>query len=513
MKLHIVLCLALLSIPFTPLIGQEIEISDLVNTSSDEDLYIIGGNEAGFFVGVAEDYYMSGSGNKQVVSYYNVEDVEAVESEVMKPQERSREFFYTFYFQDQLHTLSHSTKESDDGLYHIYLNSYNQQMEAVGAKKNLDQIYPYFFSFDASSMFRSYFSTQFGKMRKGMFISHTISPAQDKAALFFDFNYFSASEANFQCVVLGTDREVLWSDLIDLPEEGNNLLLEDYALDDDGKLYMLMAAFENNNFKKTANDFEYRLFTYDPEAGEASQVDFDTQGKFIINMGLSLGPDQLPVLGGIYADPLSNDIEGGLMVQINEGGSSETIEYAFERSVLREVNDNDDDKDSAEEYTISHTIAEEDGSLVFFAESYKRGPIVTAKLRLSAFNPLDTDVEIGDIYKKILAVRITPDQQGDWVEIVDKTQKSSEPKDIYTSYALAYDDKAYYLLYNEDIKSSSDIYLATIKKGGGMSHGVLMDRSDYRMRLIPEFGQMPATGLLTVPVEKSGRQGVLRIKF
>jgi hypothetical protein len=496
----------------TLLMAQEIEISDLVSTSSDEDLYIIGGDDAGVFVGVAEDYYMSGSGNKQVVSYYDLDGVKALESDVMK-QERSREFFYTFYFKDQLHTLSHATRESDDGLYHIYLNSYNQQMEAVGDEKDLDQIYPYFFSFDASSMFRSYFSTQFGKMRKGMFISHTTSPAQDKVALFFDFNYFNTSEANFQCVVLGADREVLWSALIDLPEDGSNLLLEDYALDNDGKLYMLMAAFENDSFQKRANDFEYRLFAYDPEAAEANPVAFDTQGKFIINMGLSLGPDQLPKLGGIYADPLSNEIEGGLMVRILEDGSSETTEHAFERSVLREINDDDDDKDAAEEYTINHTIAEEDGSLVFFAESYKRGPMVTAKLRLSAFNPLDTDVEIGDIYKKILAVRITPDQQGNWVEIVDKTQKSSEPKDIYTSYALAYDDEAYYLLYNEDIKSSTDIYLATIKKEGGMSHGVIIDRSDYRMRLIPEFGQMPAPGLLTVPVEKSRKQGVLRIKF
>ena len=512
MKLSIIFSLAILFVNLSPLWAQQLEISDLVNTSSDEDLYIIGGDEEGVYVGVAEDYYMSGSGNKQIISYYNMDEVEALESQVMKQQERSREFFYTFYFHNQLHTLSHDTQESDDGLYHVYLNSYNQQMEPAGEEMDLDQVYPYFFSFDVSSMFRSYFSSQFGKMRKGMFISHKASPAADKLALFFDFNYFTASEANFQCVVLGEDREVQWTDLIDLPEDGSNLLLEDYALDDNGRLYILMAAFENENFKKTANDFEYRLFQYDPEAGEASQVDFDTQGKFIINMGLSLGSEQMPVLGGIYADPLSNDIEGGLMVRVNEGGTTETTELEFGRSVLREIND-DDDKESAEEYTIKHTIAEDDGSIVFFAESYKRGPIVSAKLRLSAFNPLDTDVEIGDIYKKIMAVRITADQQSGWVEIIDKTQKSTESKDIYTSYALAYDDEAYYLLYNEDIKSSSDIYLATFKKEGGMSHGVLMDRRDYRMRLIPEFGQMPVPGVLTVPVEKSGRQGVLRVKF
>lgn len=510
-----------ITIPFTIILlffivstasAQDAVVTDLVGTSDSEDLYVIGGNEDGFFVGVADDYYMSGSGNKQVITYYGVDDMKAVESKVIKPEERSRDFFYTFAFQDQVHTLAYDDKETEDGLFHIYLNSYNQQMEPVGEEKDLDQVYPYFFTFEVGSMFRSYFSSQFGKMRKGMFISHKTNHAEDKVALFFDFNYFTSTVANFQCVVLDDQREVVWSGLIDLPEEGSNLLLEDYALANDGTLYMLMAAFDDDNFKKTASNFEYRLYRYNPDTEEAELIDFDTQGKFIINMGLSLGAEQLPVLGGVYANPQDNDIEGGMMVKISENGDSEMLDYAFEKSMLNDINEKDD-KEYAEEYTVQETVVEEDGSLVFFAESYKRGPIVTAKLKLSAFNPLDTDVEMGDIYKKILAVRITPDRSGDWVKLIDKNQRSSEPKDIYASFALAYDQDAYYLLFNNTIKSSSDISLVTIQKEGDIDLVTFMDKSDYRMRLIPEFARMLEPGILTVPVEKSRRQGVLRIKF
>ncbi len=494
------------------LFAQDAVVTDLVGTRDSEDLYIIGGNEEGFYVGVADDYYMSGNGNKQVVTYYGVDDMKAVESRVIKPEERSRDFFYTFAFQDQVHTLAYDDKENKDGLFHIYLNSYNQQMEPVGDEKDLDQVYPYIFNFEVGSMLRSYFSNQFGKMRKGMFISHKTNTAQDKVALFFDFNYFTSTVANFQCVVLDDQREVVWSGLIDLPEEGSNLLLEDYALTNDGTLYMLMAAFDDSNFKKSASSFEYQLYRYEPETETAALIDLVTQGRFIINMGLSLGQNQLPVLGGVYANPQNNDVEGGLMIKINDEGAPETLEYPFDKPMLKDINEKDN-KEYAEEYTVKETIVEDDGGIVFFAESYKRGPIVTAKLRLSAFNPLDTDVEMGDIYKKILAVKITPDRSGDWVKLIDKNQRSSEPKDIYASFALAYDENAYYLLFNNTIKSSSDISLVTIQRGGDISLVNFMDKNDYRMRLIPEFAQMLEPGILTVPVEKSRKQGVLRVKF
>ncbi|MEK6481623.1 hypothetical protein WJR50_29030 [Catalinimonas sp. 4WD22] len=499
---------------FTPLClqAQDAAISDYVNVGNDEDLYIIGGNSDGFFVGLTEDYYYSGTGNKQVISYYNMEGPEEVESVVMKPEDRSRDYFYTFSFKDQLHTLSHDTKESDDGLFHIYLNSYNQQMESIGEEKNLDQIYPYIFTYDVSSAFRSFFSSQFGKMRRGLFITHKTNAAEDKLALFFDFNYFSSTVANFQCVVLNENLEEEWSDIIDLPAEGSNLLLEDYALANDGKLYILMASFDDDNFKKSANDFEYLLYSYDPESGEVSSLDFDTQGQFIINMGLTLDKNQQAVLAGVFANPQNNDIEGGIMIQLKADGSSQAQQFAFESSVMKEINEKED-KDYAEEYTVNNMMLEDDGSLVFFAESYKRGPLLKPKLSLSAFNPVSADVEMGDIYKKILAVKLTPDQSGEWVKIIDKNQRSSEPKDIYASYAFAYDDDAYYLLFNNDIKNASDISLVTLKKGGDISLTNYMDRSDYRVRLIPAFSKMIEPGVLTVPVEKSGKQGVLRVKF
>jgi len=492
--------------------AQDAAISDYLKLGSNDDLYVIGGDEAGFFVGVADDYYLRGSGNKQVISYYDSKEIKEVESKLIRQADRSRDYFYTFSFKNQVHTLSHSNKESEDGLFHIYLNSYNEKMESVGEEVELNQIYPYLFTYNIGSAFRSYFSNQFGKMRSGLLLTHKTNAAQDKIALFFDFNYFSSTVANFQCVVLNENLEEEWSDIIDLEEEESYLLLEDYVLANDGSVYILMAAFEDDNFKKLANNFEYRLYHYKPETSTVEMLTLDTEGEFVINMGLQLGPDQLPVLSAVYANPQSNDIEGGMMIRISPDGSSSTQSFAFENEVLKDINEKED-KDYAEEYTIKNTLLEEDGSLVFFAESYKRGPLLKPKLSLSGFSPVSADVEMGDIYKKILAIKVSPEQAESWVKVIDKNQRSSEEKDIYTSFAFAYDEQAYYLLFNNSIKNATDISLVTLTKGGDIKLNTLMSRSDYRARLIPAFAKMLSPGLLTVPVERSGKQGILQVKF
>jgi hypothetical protein len=490
--------------------AQDAVISDFVNTGNNDDLYIIGGNEDGFFTGVTEDYYLQGSNNKQVVTYYTTDEVKEKESVIIKPEKRSRDIFYTFAFGDQMHTLAYDNKEDEDGLFHMFLNSYDQQMQPMGEEKDIDQIYPLFFSPNLNLAFRGAFSDQMGKLRRANFVSHQTDPAGEHVALFFDFNYFTSADANFQCLVLDQNREIVWSDIINLPNDGGMLLLEDYALANDGKLYVLMMAFDEENFRKTASDFEYRFFRYDPETAEAEEINLDTDGKFVINLGLGLNPAQQPVLAGVYANPNNNTIEGGILIKPDENGGTSSFE--FDRSMQKDINDRDD-KDKAEEYTVKHVLIEDDGSVAFFAESYHRGPMVTAKLKLSAFNPLDTDVEMGDIYKKVLAVKISDGGEKSWVRMIDKNQRSAEPKDIYASFAMAYDDKAYYLVFNNDIKRTSDVSLVEISKSGDIELRPLLDRREHKVRLMPEFARMIAPGILTVPVERSRRQAVLRLKF
>ena len=86
---------------------------------------------------------------------------------------------------------------------------------------------------------------------------------------------------------------------------------------------------------------------------------------------------------------------------------STCTEFAFENAEVTEINTKQD-KNYAEEYTVKNMVLEEDGSAVFFAESYKRGPIVKPKLGLAGLSPVDANVELGDIYRKILAVKIAP---------------------------------------------------------------------------------------------------------
>ena len=328
-----------------------------------------------------------------------------------------------------------------------------------------------------------------------------------KLVLFFNHNFFGQAESEFQALVLNENLEETWSGLIDLPgEAGTYRMLEDYALGNDGTLYLLMATYDNKNFKKSAIGYEYQLYAYHPAEQSVEELRFETNGKFIINLGLQLNQDQQPVLAGIYADATTNDILGGVHIQ-----GSTCTEFAFEEAEVNEINTKQD-KNYAEEYTVKNMVLEDDGSAVFFAESYKRGPIIKPKLGLGGLSPLNANVELGDIYRKILAVKISPDESN-WLKIVDKTQRSSEPRDVLTSFAFTHNAQGYYLLFNNAIRNMSDVSLVQITPQGEISLNTLFDRSSYRFRAVPAFSVSVTPGLLTLPVEKNRKQAIATLMF
>ncbi|MGB3851349.1 MAG: hypothetical protein WA958_15370 [Tunicatimonas sp.] len=487
-------------------LAQDVTFSDYTSVRSRYDLFIIGGNEQGVFTGIGDDYYYNGFNNKQVVSYHDFAKGQQA-SKVLKPEKKSREYFYSFYFQDQLHLLQYDDKPDDGKLYGIYLESYDNTLTKVGEEREISQLYPYIFSFNVGSYFQSYFSSQYGKMRRSFFYNHKTSDDGQKLALLFNYNFFGNADAEFHAVTLNENLEEEWAADIQIPDAaGSYHMLEDYAVGNDGKLYLLVATFDNQNFKKTAVGFEYLLYAYDPANEAVEEVAFETNGKFIINLGMQLDQNQQPVLAGVYADATTNDILGGVRI-----AGDQCAEFAFEQAEVSEINTKQD-KNYAEEYTVKNTVLEEDGSVVFFAESYKRGPILKPKLGLGGLSPIDTDLEMGDIYRKILAVKINPSGEH-WLKIVDKTQRSSEERDVLTSFAFTHDEQGYYLLFNNKIKNMTDVSLVTITPKGDIDLKTLFGRSKFRLRAVPAFATSVAPGLLTLPVEKSRKQAIATLTF
>ena len=486
--------------------AQDVTFSDYTSVRDRYDLFIIGGNEQGVFTGLGDDYYYNGFNSKQVISYYDFQKGKQ-QSKVLKPEKRSREYFYSFYFQDQLHLLQYDDDPDDGKLYGIYLESYDNTLNRVGEEREISQLYPYIFTFNVGSFFQSYFSSQYGKMRRSLFYNHKTSDDEQKLALLFNYNFFGNADAEFHAVVLNENLEEAWAADLPLPDAaGSYRMLEDYAVTNDGKLYMLVASFDNKNFKKSAVGFAYLLYSYDPTSGSVEEMPFETNGKFIINLGMQLDKQQQPVLAGVYADATTNDILGGMRI-----AGDNCAEFAFEQAEVSEINTKQD-KNYAEEYTVKNMVTEEDGSVVFFAESYKRGPILKPKLGLGGLSPINTDLEMGDIYRKILAVKISPNGNH-WLKIVDKTQRSSEERDVLTSFAFTHDEQGYYLLFNNSIKNMTDVSLVSITPQGDIALKTLFDRSSFRLRAVPAFAVSVTPGLLTLPVEKNKKQAVATLTF
>ena len=487
-------------------LAQEATFSDYVKVDDRDDLFIIGGDENGVFASISDDYYHKGFSNKQIISYYNYQKGQW-ENKALKSEKRSREYFYSFYFQHQLHLLQYDDQPTDENKYPVYLESYDRSLAKVGEEQSIGQLSPHIFSFDAGKLLHSYFSSQYGKMHRSSFYRHKTSADQKKLVLLFNYYFLKDALSEFQFIMLDENKQGEQSGIIDLPDtEGHYQILEDYAVGNDGLIHLLVSSFDDKSFKKSAGHFKYSLYIYDPEKELLKTVEFPTEDQFIINLGLKLNEDQQPVLAGLYADAVTNDILGGMQIK-----SGTCTIFTFAETEVAEIN-TDQDKEHAEEYAIKNVVVEEDGSAVFFAESYKRGPMVKPKLSLAGFSPIDANVELGDIYRKILAIKVSP-AKNHWIKIIDKTQRSSEPRDVFTSFAFTRNEQGYHLLFNNTIRNTSDVSSVSLTPDGDISLKTLFGRSEYRLRAIPAFAVSPDPGTLVLPVQKNSKQAIATVTF
>ncbi|MGB3617665.1 MAG: hypothetical protein WBA12_06055 [Catalinimonas sp.] len=466
------------------------------------DMFVLGGDASGFYVGFAEDYYYQGTKNKTVVARYGP-DLAKEEARVLETADRKDNIFYTFYFGGQIHTLVATDGSPEVG--NVQLQSYDKDLEKDDARP-LTMLLPGLFSFSPANYMRAYFSSQYGQMRFSKLVSHRVSPDGKRLLLLFNYQYLGLGQGGYHAVLLDENLEKTWEQTLLLPDEAQFNLLEDATLDDAGRVYLLVEQFSNDKFRKTPTGFDYRLYRYQEGNETLQMMPFDAAGRFVTNLGLTLSANQEPLLGGIHADPVSMEPAGAVGIRF-AGGKGTVVTSDFDGATAADLRSKRDARSNAPEYTIKHLFAEPDGGVTFFAESYYRGPVLTASINiLTGVNP---DVEIGDIYAKTAAVRLGPDLKPRWTQVIEKRQQSTEDRDLYSSFVVLRDAEGYHVLWNDRIRSSTDVEAAHITPDGKMRTETLLDSSDDHLRLVPPLAaHVPGLGLI-IPTERSSSTQVL----
>lgn len=506
------LCLLLAALLPAELCAQEVKQLEVKKIKKNHYLYVIGGQGNSVFTGSTEGNYLQPE-KKFSAMHVNLEE-EDMHREVLKAESKS-DILYTFYYGNRLLTLEYDDKPLDNGRYMLRLAAYDDQLAFSSDIKDTVLLTSNVFRYDFGSLFRNYLSSQSGKWRRSYIFNHQLSPDAETALVMLDNPFQTASPRQLYFFTLDKALTKVKQHNISLPSAASHMVLEDYVLSNDGKVYLLAAGFEDSNFKKQATTFGYHFYSYDPDEDKLEERELDMDGRFVTNLGLTLDKNQQPLLAGLYT---GNDSDVGLAGTVlfspeaDENAMQATF-TALDIEIAEKLHNskNEGNESKVDEYSIRHIFTEENGDITFFAEHYSRKIGVGVKLSLT--RGISPEPQLEDHYGNVLAVRLKKDGTPAWLQVISKSQKSVGENIMFNSFALCRKGETYGLAFNEQVKNMSDVKWVELSPKGEISEKLIFDRKADRLRVAPMLAGSTANGRLMLPAARFGNSLLLSIDF
>ncbi len=490
--------------------GQEVRKVPLNKIKKDHYLYVIGGQGDQVVAGTAEgDYQQS---NDRIPAIYVDFLQETSSDKLLKPQPRS-DFLYTFYFDGKLHALAYGQRPLDNENYSLQLTRFNS--EGVEEKRLSDTVKMSsgIFRYDWSAVFRNYLSAQAGKWRRSYLFSHKQAPGGQAAVVMADNPFQTLSPRQLYFFTIDNDLSELAQHEVQLSVNEKHVVLEDYVLAEDGKVFFLVGGFEDEKFRKEPATFQYYLFGYDPVQQILQEVPMEFGSHFVSNLGLAINKEGTVMLGGLYNEVESLEPEGLVWYRLPANGAPEILFSPFEETMAASLNKQvgSGDNKKAPEFAVRYLFPEEDGSLTLFAEHYSRK--LGVGTTLSLLSGLSAEPQLEDHYGDILAVRFGADGAPRWSRVIAKEQESVGENILFNSFAVCPSGNGYGLIFNEEIKSMSDVKWVSLDAQGNHIDKQLFSRTADRLRIAPMLAASTQSGQLIIPALRQRSNYLLSIKY
>ncbi len=491
------------------LTGQDVKSIDLKKIKNDNYLYVIGGQGNNVFAGITDNYYVQPD-DKLPALYINLEN-EDEQDVTLKPASKS-DILYAFYYQGNVYTLEYGNKPHNNGMYPINLVEWNKNLEPEKTVSDTARITPDVFRVDLASMFRNEYSPQSGKWRRSYIISHKVSPDGKNILITLNNTFQTKPPRTVYCLLYHPGSSSFDQYTITIPSKEQNLIVEDYVLTNNGKIYLLTAGFADNSFTKKPDTFHYSLYHYDPGNGTLKSMEMDAGDHFVTDLGLSTSADGTkPRLAGLYSDARSMNVSGIAYFRME---SQETMKGYFtpmDENTLNMLNSGNNNSGHADEYDVRYIFPESNGDLTFFAEHYARKPGLG--MNISLLGGVSPKAQLEDHYGNIVVARIKPDGKPAWSKVVEKNQKSTDENIMFNSFAVAKKGDRYGLLFNEEVKNMSDVDWVSLDSDGTMGKKKIFDRTKDRLRVAPMLASVDEDGHLYVPALRFNKTKLVEISF
>lgn len=503
-------CMLLAIILPDNLYGQEVRQLSVKKMKKNHFLYVIGGEGNSVFTGSTEGNYLQPE-RKFPAMHMDLKG-EGMHEETLKAESKT-DILYTFYFGDRLLTLEYGDTPLDNGMYMLRLAAYNDQLAFTNDIKDTVLLTGAVFRYDLSALFRNYLSSQSGKWRRSYFFTHKLSPDGQTALVMLDNPFQTASPRQLYFFTLDRELTKISQHEISLPAEAGHMVIEDYALAADGKVYLLAAGYAEGNFKKQPGTFGYHFYSYDPEQGSLGKKELGIDQHFVTNLGLSVDKQYRPVLAGLYTNESDLALAGTVLCSPDAEGNMQAHFNALDQEIAAQLSQQQKENAAAkvDEYSVRHVFSEENGDLTFFAEHYSRKLGVGVKL--SIMSGVSPEPQLEDHYGNILVVRLRENGDQDWLKVIPKSQRSVGENIMFNSFTLCRKGDAYGLAFNEQVKNMSNVKWIEVSREGDISEKMIFERMKDKLRIAPMLAGSTKDAQLLIPATRFGNSLLVSIDF
>ncbi|MFN8395854.1 MAG: hypothetical protein U0176_14555 [Bacteroidia bacterium] len=287
----------------------------------------------------------------------------------------------------------------------------------------------------------------------------------------------------YSIVVLDQDMEQLWAKSITLPYPEAKFAVEDFAVDNDGNVFVLGVKYAERGESKRRGkpNYEYKILSYRQDGDDVDEYSASLGDYFITDMRIDVSPKRDIVCAGFYSEKGTFSIKGSYYLRIDRktkaiaSQSSKEFGIDFITMNFTEGQERRAKKREAKgknvelyEYDLDEIVPRGDGGAVLVAEQY----YVTVVCRTDPKTGVTTCTYYYH-YNDIIVVSIGPDGQIEWATKIPKRQTSVNDYGYWSSYAMMIVEDKLHFIFNDtrknlDIPKQGKYYNFSVRDKNGV---------------------------------------------
>lgn len=310
-------------------------------------------------------------------------------------------------------------------------------------------------------------------------------------------------------LLLDSTFNLMSNKMLDIPCRRKNYYLDDYQLSDRGDLALLSVQQVRENKKRLD---EYRVHFCPLSSGTLEHVVVSRERQETAGAGIIFdNMNNMLICAGFSAEPSLTSRTSIFINRIPVQNPAATVQqtvpvddrYKFKLASVNERNSSS----GLFSYPIRKMILRNDGGIVLIAEAfYAYEYSYYDYFTQSYMRRIDYQ------FNNVVSISINPDGQIHWLNVIRKTQESTDDGGVYSSFLQMTTDNDLIMVYNNFGNRDNEVKYSVIDAAGRFDESRTI-RTNFPVILLPRFGKQISANEAVIPCMNKKKFSLTKVIF